>query len=623
MADVYLADDGQLGRRVALKLLHRRFAGDPDFVERFRREAQSAAGLQHPNIVSVYDRGEWDGTSYISMEYLPGRTLKELIRDEAPLDPERAVAIGLQIANAARFAHRGGIIHRDLKPQNVIVDDEDRAVVTDFGIARAGASGVTEAGSVMGTAQYVSPEQAQGSQVGAASDIYSIGVVLYEMLTGRVPFDAESPVAIAMKHVTEEPRPPAEVIPGIPADLDATVTWTLRKSADERPGDADQLVKALDAILERLKAGRDSAATVAFAAPVAAAAGVTAGVTAAAVPGVTAPTLIDHAVVDGGADGSGPGSGDDEPGESGGAPRRRWLVFAGIVAIAAAVAAAFMFTRPEMVSMPLVVGKDLQTATTIIANAGVTGSPSVQRVESTKPRGQVIRQEPLAGERIPADRNIVLVISDGPGSVAVPSVVELKEDEAARVLTKAGFKVVTREKSDPDVKAGVVISTDPTAGTNVERGSEVVMMVSSGAEKVAVPNVVGQDVADARTVLSAAGFAVSTVKKTTSDQPEGTVLSQSPTAGAEAVKGSEVVLTVAAEQKPTSKEIPDVFGRTKTQATTDINSAGFSASFTTVDPTTNPTCTTALAGKAVDQDPAAGGKAAEGTTVKVFVCAAP
>ena len=205
MADVFLAEDQQLGRKVALKLLHRRFAEDPGFVERFRREAQAAAGLQHPNVVSVYDRGAYDGTYYIAMEYLPGRSLKQLIREEAPLDPVRAIDITIQILKAARFAHRRGVIHRDLKPHNVIVDDSDHAKVTDFGIARAGASDMTETGSIMGTAQYLSPEQAQGHAVSAASDLYSIGVVLYEMLTGRVPFDAEAAVTIALKHVSEAP----------------------------------------------------------------------------------------------------------------------------------------------------------------------------------------------------------------------------------------------------------------------------------------------------------------------------------------------------------------------------------------------------------------------------------
>src|SRR5213082_4028862 len=196
MADVFLAEDEQLGRKVALKLLHRRFSEDPGFVERFRREAQSAAGLQHPNVVGVYDRGGYDGTYYIAMEYLSGRTLKQLIRDEAPLDPVRAIDITVQILKAARFAHRHGVIHRDLKPHNVIVDESDHAKGTDFGIARAGASDMTETGSIMGTAQYLSPEQAQGHAVSAASDLYAIGIVLYEMLAGRVPFDGESAVTI-------------------------------------------------------------------------------------------------------------------------------------------------------------------------------------------------------------------------------------------------------------------------------------------------------------------------------------------------------------------------------------------------------------------------------------------
>src|SRR6201992_449805 len=220
MAEVFLAEDEQLGRKVALKLLHRRFAEDPGVVERFRREAQAAAGLQHQNVVSVYDRGEFEDTYYIAMEYLPGRSLKQLIRDEAPLDPIRALGIALQILRAARFAHRRGIIHRDLKPHNVIVDDSGHAKVTDFGIARAGASDMTETGSIMGTAQYLSPEHAQGHAVQAGSDLYSRGVVLYEMLTGQVPFAGDAAVTIALKHVSEAPRPPHELNPRVPPDLE-------------------------------------------------------------------------------------------------------------------------------------------------------------------------------------------------------------------------------------------------------------------------------------------------------------------------------------------------------------------------------------------------------------------
>ena len=214
MADVYCAEDLQLGRRVALKLLYRRFAEDEEFVERFRREASSAAGLQHPNVVAVFDRGEFDGTYYIAMEYLEGRSLKQVVRQEGALDPDRAIDLVIQILKAARFAHRRGIVHRDIKPHNVIVDDEGRAKVTDFGIARAGASDMTETGSIMGTAQYLSPEQAQGHPVDARADLYSIGVVLYELLTGRVPFDAESAVTIALKQVERGAGAAVGVQPG-------------------------------------------------------------------------------------------------------------------------------------------------------------------------------------------------------------------------------------------------------------------------------------------------------------------------------------------------------------------------------------------------------------------------
>src|ERR1700761_9614361 len=283
MADVFLAEDQQLGRKVALKLLHRRFAEDPGFVERFRREAQAAAGLQHQNVVSVYDRGEFEDTYYIAMESLPGRSLKQLIRDEAPLDPIRAIDITLQMLKAARFAHRRGVIHRDLKPHNVIVDDSDNAKVTDFGIARAGASDMTETGSIMGTAQYLSPEQAQGHAVSAGSDLYSIAVVLYEMLTARVPFDAESAVTIALKHVSEAPPPPTVINSSVPPELEQVVMWALNKNPADRPTDADQFINALEQAREAIVAQGRGQRTASIAAL--SAAGGAAGVAAAGAAG--------------------------------------------------------------------------------------------------------------------------------------------------------------------------------------------------------------------------------------------------------------------------------------------------------------------------------------------------
>src|ERR1700694_5431596 len=223
MADVYLAEDQLLGRQVAVKLLHHHFAEDHEFVERFRREASSAAGLSHPNIVGIFDRGEWNGTYYIAMEYVAGRSLKSIVREQGALDPAVAIDTVVQILRAARFAHKRGVIHRDLKPHNVILDEEGRARVTDFGIARAGASDMTLTGSIMGTAQYLSPEQAQGLVVSSASDLYSVGVILYELLTGVVPFEGETAVAIAFKQVSADPRPPSLLKESVPAALDAIV----------------------------------------------------------------------------------------------------------------------------------------------------------------------------------------------------------------------------------------------------------------------------------------------------------------------------------------------------------------------------------------------------------------
>src|SRR3954470_13693862 len=266
MADVWLAEDSHLQRQVALKVLHSRYLQDQDFIARFQREAESAAGLQHPNIVAVFDRGQDDGVNYIAMRYVEGPTLKELI--ERGLTPEAAVALVRQVLEGARFAHRNGIVHRDLKPQNVIVDEEGKAVVTDFGIARAGVSEITQTGSVMGTPQYLSPEQAQGFEVTGVSDLYSIGVILYEALSGRVPFDGESAVAVAMKQVSETPQRPSSINPQVSPALDAVVMRALEKEPGERFQSADAFIAAIDAALKDPGGGADSTAAFAPLPPV-------------------------------------------------------------------------------------------------------------------------------------------------------------------------------------------------------------------------------------------------------------------------------------------------------------------------------------------------------------------
>src|SRR6185295_16405030 len=258
MANVYLAEDEVLGRRVAIKILNDRHAGDDQFVERFRREAKNAASLSHPNIVSIYDRGEAEGTYYIAMEYLDGRSLKELIVARGPAPIHLAVDYTRQILAAIRFAHRHGIVHRDIKPHNVLVDGEGRLKVTDFGIARAGVSQMTEAGSIIGTAQYLSPEQAKGAPVDQTSDLYSVGVVLYELLTGEVPFSGDTPVEIAMKHLSTVPEPPSAKRADVPRDLDMVVMRALAKDPSERYQSAEEMDKDLARVAQGLAVSRET-----------------------------------------------------------------------------------------------------------------------------------------------------------------------------------------------------------------------------------------------------------------------------------------------------------------------------------------------------------------------------
>src|SRR4051812_34352201 len=319
MADVYRAEDEQLGRQVALKLLYRHLAEDVSFVERFRREASSAAGLQHPSIVSIFDRGEWDGTYYIAMELIRGRTLKDVIRERGPAPADAAVDIVLQILRAARFAHQRGVVHRDIKPHNVLIDEEGRVKVADFGIARAGASDMTETGSVMGTAQYLSPEQAQGKPVDARSDLYSIGIVLYEMLTGTVPFDGESPVTVALKQVSEAPVPPRVRNPEVPATLDAVVMRAMEKDPARRYQTADAFIEAL------LGAPQE----------------------------VLPPPPVEEVIEE-----------EDDRG------RRWWLWLLALLAVAAIVFAAYALLKPEQVKVPNVIGRKAATASQILQNDG-------------------------------------------------------------------------------------------------------------------------------------------------------------------------------------------------------------------------------------------------------------
>jgi len=576
MADVYLAQDEQLGREVAVKLLHRRFSEDPAFVERFRREAQAAASLQHPNVVSVFDRGSFDGTYYIAMEYLPGRSLKQLIRDEAPLEPGRAVDLTVQILKAARFAHRRSVIHRDLKPHNVIVDDNDHAKVTDFGIARAGASDMTETGSIMGTAQYLSPEQAQGHAVSAPSDLYSVAIVLYEMLTGKVPFEGDSAVTIALKHVSETPVPPSQLNPAVSPALDQVVMWALNKDPADRPADADQFIAALEqvrgavtgpvgeitATMRAVSVGTDLVPT-AYSTGADAGAFPRASLSAADAVGVYGhsqnPQLSGDKL----------NRYDDDKDDRHGSPIWPWLVGLLVLLLIGGGIAAYLLTRPGKVSVPSVVGLSLPIAQDRLDALNLNPNP-IYETSTNVSSGNVMDQVPGAGAKLKSGSDVTLTVSSGAGSVQVPTVVSLSQKQAVAQLKGAGLtvqRVITQSTSS--VNKGQAISTSPEAGTSVTHGSGVTLIVSSGQ---ALPNVVGDQLPEAQQALN--GFKVVTTSQVSTTATVGTILNQSPPPNTPVASGSTVNLTVAAASKTAA--VPDVVGYTMAGAAQTLQTAGFS-----------------------------------------------
>jgi beta-lactam-binding protein with PASTA domain/predicted Ser/Thr protein kinase len=597
MADVYLAEDEELGRRIAIKILNDRHANDEQFVERFRREAKNAAGLSHPNIVSIYDRGEAEGTYYIAMEYLEGRNLKELVVARGPLPIGDAIDATRQVLAALRFAHRKGVVHRDIKPHNVMADADGRLKVTDFGIARAGASQMTEAGSIIGTAQYLSPEQARGSAVDQRSDLYSIGIVLYEMLTGTVPFTGESPVEIAMRHLSDTPQPPSIQRPDIPPDLDMIVLRALAKN----PEDRFQTAEEMDAELERVARGAGVTTETADAA--------TAVLSGAALD--TAPTAITPM--------RRPPAAARQYRYAEPPPRKRpfwpWLL-ALLLVVLAGLAGWYAYGKIQHslsssgnVSVPNVVPLREDLAIARLEHQGL-GFTLHREPNETFKVGQVFKQDPAAGVRLDKGSKVDIYVSTGPPKVDVPDVTGESRDSAIAKLTRAGLEYNPVEVFSSE-EPGKVIAQFPEPGTRVKKGSKVRINISRGVKPVTVPNVVGQPYDNAAGQLQAAHFAVAR-KDVDSSQPKDVVIDQKPRGGEGLSRGGTVTLYVS--KGPKTSTIPDVTSQDEDSARQALERSGF-----TVDVQDEVVTDPSQDGIVLTQDPPGGTEAKPGSTVTITV----
>ena len=586
MADVWLAEDQELGRKVAIKMLHERYANDTQFVERFRREATHAAGLSHPNVVSIYDRGEAEGSYFIVMEYVEGRTLKELLVTRGPCPVPVAISYVRQVLAALRYAHRNGIVHRDIKPHNVLVDHEGRVKVADFGIARAGSSQITEAGSIIGTAQYLSPEQARGAPVDESSDLYSTGIVLYELLTGDLPFTGETPVEIAMKHLSQVPPSPSSIRPEIPRDLDLVVLRALAKE----PADRYRSAKEMDRDLELVGRGEPVGTETEAAATMVLRGETTAATTVRPVPA---------------------GFGGDERYRSYDSEVRTgrawwpWLLAVG-VAIALGIAGWFVYDdvrdridANEPVAVDNYTGILEQNAVDLIVGDGFEAKVVRRPNADVQPR-YVFQQEPEPGTRLPKDSIVTVIVSTGKPKVSVPFVVGKSRDTAVAELTQRDLEATVVEVNS-ERQSGIVTAQNPRAGTVLVSGASVRINVSKGPRPIAVPSVVGSTYELAAAQLQSAGFTVGRVD-VESNEPAGTVVTQNPPGNSTATRGSPVTLSVS--RGPSTVSVPDVSFQSVADARATLRAAGFRVAVTQQE-----TDDETLDGVVISQDPPASSQA--------------
>lgn len=604
MARVFLAQDESLHRQVAVKVLADRHSDDPHFIERFQREARAAARLNHPNIVQVYDQSQTEGMSYIVQEYVEGETLKDLIRRESPIEPRRAITIALQILAALRVAHQQGVIHRDVKPQNILVQPDGKIKVADFGIASAGDTEMTEAGSIVGTAQYLAPEQARGLPVGPPADLYAVGIVLYEMLSGRVPFEGEAAVTVAMRHVQEAPEALTDRNPLVPVALESVVMRALAKDPTQRYQSADQMGIELDRVRQGLPISDETsvigAATIAM--------------TQLASETLVAPPLPPR---------------EPPPTRNGNPNRQRlWILLLVIgVVLLAGVAGVYAFTRggsdgggtttastattSALVEIPDLVGQSQADATASLEQLGLVVLVTKQ-TSADAPVDEVIAMRPNPGGKVPTGTTIELQISSGPNLVTVPNVQGADGGDATAQIEVLGLLVTVVEDSSDSVAIGHVISQAPSGGVGVKTGSTVTLTISKGKQTGTVPNITLMDITNAQNTLIAAGLVLGSQSEANDAAPVGQVISQDPAAGTSLPQGGFVNVVVS--KGPVSVSVPSVVNMTRSNAEAQITNAGLVAN-----PQESAVTDPAQDGIVISQDPASGSSRPQGSTVTIVI----
>jgi serine/threonine-protein kinase len=567
MAEVRYGRDRRLGRAVAIKMLRVDHATDPTFQERFRREAQSAASLNHRNIVAVYDTGEdyVDGhlIPYIVMEYVEGRTLRDLVREQARFTPERSIEVTSGILDALEYSHRAGIVHRDIKPGNVMINGVGEVKVMDFGIARSLAetgAALTQTAAVVGTAQYISPEQARGESADARSDLYALGCVLYELLTGRPPFVGESLVSVAVSHVREMATPPSALDPSIPRDLDAIVLKALAKDRMERY----QSAYDMRADLERCAAGLPVSADATASTQLIGAGGYGETAMYDAAPAGYDESFDDY------------DEGGRKKGMSWGALLLAALAILGVAALIGYLAFRSTGEEGQLVSVPNMLGWEQQAAQDWADDNGVGLDIEYREVSDEDEFGTVLQQDPPGGDRVTEGGTVEIVVGQAPDMVEVPDLIGATVEDADRELDQAGLSLgttSTRETTDDD-EVGRVLETSPAGGESVAPGSAVDLVVGAEPESTVVPDLLGVTETRAGELLEDAGLELGDVTEDASDEPVGNVISSNPRGGTSVDPGSSVDIVLSSG--PAEVEVPNVVGSDEDSARNQLEQRGFS-----------------------------------------------